>query len=127
VIEGTEKTIAAAKFAEFLNTNDETTEMFTTEQFFFPATKALLADESFTGQTPEFYGGQPVNEVFADVSGTVDSEFQWPPFLDQAVTDWDETVGKSFADKGDVGSALDEWQERLTTYAESQGFSVETE
>jgi len=124
VIKGTKNAIAAAKFAEFLNTNAETTNMFATEQFLFPATKALLSDPSFTGQKPAFYGGQQVNQVFADVSATVDDTFQWPPFLDQAVTDWDETVGKSFADKGDVGSALDDWQQRTTDYAENQGFKV---
>lgn len=124
VIKGTKNPIAAAKFAEFLNTNAETTKMFTTEQFFFPATKSLLADPSFRNQKPAFYGGQPVNQVFADVSDTVDLSFQWPPFLDQAVNDWDETVGKSFADKGDVGGALDEWQQRITDYAKNQGFKV---
>jgi multiple sugar transport system substrate-binding protein len=121
---GTKNAIAAAKFAEFLNTNAETTNMFATQQFLFPATKALLSDPSFTDQKPPFYGGQQVNQVFADVSATVDDTFQWPPFLDQAVTDWDETVGKSFADKADVGTALDDWQQRTTDYAKNQGFKV---
>jgi multiple sugar transport system substrate-binding protein len=127
VIKGTKNPIAAAKFAEFLNTDAETTKMFTTEQFFFPATKALLADPAFTGQKPAFYGGQDVNKVFADINATVDAQFQWPPFLDQAVNDWDETVGKSFADKSDVGASLDAWQQRVTDYAKNQGFKVATQ
>ena len=81
---------------------------------------------SFTQLKPEFYGGQTVNQVFADISGTVDTQFQWPPFLDQAVNDWDETVGKSFADKSDTNAALDQWQSRVTTYAKNQGFKVDT-
>ena len=56
----------------------------------------------------------------------MDTQFQWPPFLDQAVTDWDETVGKSFADRGDVAAALDSWQQRIVDYAENQGFAVAT-
>jgi len=124
VITGTKNPIAAAKFAEFLNTDPESTKKFATEQFLFPATKALLADPSFTGQKPEFYGGQTVNQVFSDISDTVDTQFQWPPFLDQAVNDWDETVGKSFADKTDTGAALDQWQTRVTEYAKNQGFKV---
>ena len=124
VITGTKNPIAAAKFAEFLNTDPESTKKFATEQFLFPATKALLADPSFTGQKPEFYGGQTVNQVFSDISETVDTQFQWPPFLDQAVNDWDETVGKSFADKTDTGAALDQWQTRVTDYAKNQGFKV---
>jgi multiple sugar transport system substrate-binding protein len=124
VVKGTKNTIAAAKFAEFLNTDPESTRMFATKQFLFPATKALLADPDFAQQKPAFYGGQTVNQVFSDISATVDTKFQWPPFLDQAVNDWDETVGKSLADKGDTGAALDEWQSRITTYAKSQGFKV---
>jgi len=124
VISGTKNPIAAAKFAEFLNTDPESAKLFTTEQLFFPATKALLTDQSFTQQKPEFYGGQTVNQVFADVSSTVDTQFEWPPFLDQAVNDWDETVGKSFADKADVGASLDAWQQRVTDYAKNQGFKV---
>jgi multiple sugar transport system substrate-binding protein len=63
--------------------------------------------------------------VFSDISGTVDPTFQWPPFLDQAVNDWDETVGKSFADKSSVGTALDQWQQRISDYAKNQGFKLE--
>jgi multiple sugar transport system substrate-binding protein len=84
----------------------------------------LLEDPSFTQQKPAFYGGQAVNEVFAKVSDTVDTSFSWPPFADQVGTDWDETVGKSFAGKGDVGAALDDWQKRVTDYATNQGFKV---
>jgi multiple sugar transport system substrate-binding protein len=124
VITGTKNPIAAAKFAEFLNTDPQSTKQFATEQFLFPATKALLADPEFTGQKPEFYGGQTVNQIFSDISDTVDTQFQWPPFLDQAVNDWDETVGKSFADKTDTGAALDQWQTRVTDYAKNQGFKV---
>jgi multiple sugar transport system substrate-binding protein len=124
VISGTKNPIAAAKFAEFLNTDPESTKLFTTQQFFFPATKGLLEDPSFTQQKPAFYGGQPVNEVFAKVSSTVDDSFAWPPFLSQVGTDWNETVGKSFTGKGDVGTALDDWQKRVTDYATKQGFKV---
>ena len=63
-------------------------------------------------QKPDFYGGQKVNEVFAEISGTVSTPtFQWPPFLDQACNDWNETVGKSLADKTDTVAALDQWQD----------------
>jgi multiple sugar transport system substrate-binding protein len=126
VIRSTKNPVAAAMFAQFLNSDPASAKMFATEQFFFPATKALLADATFTGDAPAFYGGQKVNQVFADISSTVNSSFQWPPFLDQAATDWTETVGKSLADKTDTVRALGTWQTRLTTYAKNQGFTVET-
>ncbi|MDK1344728.1 extracellular solute-binding protein [Streptomyces sp. 378] len=126
VTRSTKNPIAAAQFAQFLNSDPASAKMFATEQFFFPATKALLTDATFTGDAPAFYGGQKVNQVFADISSTVNSDFQWPPFLDQAATDWTETVGKSLADKTDTVRALGTWQSRLTAYAKSQGFTVET-
>jgi len=124
VVKGTQHAIAAAKFAEFLNTDPESTKLFTTLQSFFPATKALMSDPSFVGQKPAFYGGQQVNKVFSEISDTVDTNFQWPPFLDQAVSDWTETVGKSLAGKGDAAAASDQWESRLTAYAKNQGFTV---
>ncbi|NGO46126.1 ABC transporter substrate-binding protein [Streptomyces ureilyticus] len=124
VTASTKNPIAAAQFAQFLNSDPASAKMFATQQFFFPATKAVLADASFTGAAPEFYGGQKVNQLFADISDTVSPEFQWPPFYDQAATDWTETVGKSFADKSDTVAALGTWQSRLTTYAKKQGFTV---
>lgn len=124
VIKTTKNPIAAAKFAEFLNTDAESAMMLATQQFLFPPTKSTLTNPTFVGQKPEFYGGQQVNELFVQISGTVSTEFQWPPFMDQASNDWNETVGKSFADKSDTGVALDQWQERVTSYAKSQGFTV---
>ncbi len=41
------------------------------------------------------------------------------------MTDWTETVGKSLADKTDTAAALDQWQSRITTFAKSQGFTVQ--
>jgi multiple sugar transport system substrate-binding protein len=125
VIKTTKNPIAAAKFAEFLNTDAESTMMLATQQFLFPPTKSTLTNPTFVGQKPKFYGGQQVNALFVQISGTVSTEFQWPPFMDQASNDWNETVGKSFADKSDTGVALDQWQERVTSYAKSQGFTVE--
>ncbi|WP_128429745.1 ABC transporter substrate-binding protein [Streptomyces cyaneus] len=124
VIRATKNPIAAARFAQFLNSDPASAKMFATEQFFFPATKSLLADPSFTGDAPAFYGGQKVNQIFADISDTVPTSFQWPPFLDQAAKDWTETVGKSLADQADTVAALGTWQSRLTAYAKNQGFTV---
>jgi multiple sugar transport system substrate-binding protein len=124
VIRSTKNPVAAALFAQFLNSDPASARMFATQQFFFPATKSLLADPGFTGDAPTFYGGQKVNQLFADIGDTVPTSFQWPPFLDQAAKDWTETVGKSLADRADTVAALGTWQSRLTMYAKNQGFTV---
>jgi multiple sugar transport system substrate-binding protein len=124
VIKDTQHAIAAAKFAEFLNTDPATTAMFNTVQSLFPSTTALLSSPSFAGLKPAFFGGQQVNKLFAGISSTIDVGWQWPPFLDQAVTDWTATVGKALGNKGDVGAATGQWQSQLVGYAKSQGFNV---
>ena len=125
VIKSTKNPIAAAVFAQFLNTDPDSTKRFATKQFLFPATKALLADPAYVGDTPAFYGGQKVNELFAGISSTVNTTFQWPPFLDRVETDFIETVGKALTDKTDAVAALDQWQTRITTFAKGQGFTVQ--
>jgi multiple sugar transport system substrate-binding protein len=124
VIKGTQNPIAAAKFAEFLNTDPVITTMFNAVQSFFPPRKALLADPSFTGQKDAFFGGQAVNQLFAGISSTVNTGWQWPPFLDQSVTDWTSTVGKALASKGDVAASTGQWESQLAGYARNQGFHV---
>jgi hypothetical protein len=103
VIKGTQHAIAAAVFAEFLNTDPATTSMFNTVQSLFPSTTALLSSPSFAGLKPAFFGGQQVNQLFAGISPTVNTGFQWPPFLDQAVSDWTSTIGKALAEQGRRG------------------------
>jgi multiple sugar transport system substrate-binding protein len=125
VIKSTKNPIAAAVLAQFLNADPDSAKLFATKQFFFPATKAVLADPTYVGDTPAFYGGQKVNEIFAGISNTVNTTFQWPPFLDRVEADFKETVGKSLTDKTDAVVALDEWQTRITTFAKGQGFTVQ--
>jgi multiple sugar transport system substrate-binding protein len=121
----TEHPIQAAVFAQFINTDPECTKAMATEQFLFPPTKALLEDPEFTGMELEFYGGQKVNEVFAQISETVSPDFQWPPFNDQVRADYGATVGTAIAEGSDAVAALSDWQDRIAEYAEFQGFTVE--
>ena len=65
-----------------------------------------------------------MNQLFAGISDTVDPSFAWPPFLNQVDTDWIETVGAAMTEKGDLSAALDDWQQRIVDFAESQGFTV---
>jgi multiple sugar transport system substrate-binding protein len=124
LIKGTKNPIAADKFAEFLNTDSQTTSMFNTVQSLFPSQTALLAAPAFAGQKSAFFGGQQVNQLFASISSTVYKAFQWPPFLDQSYTDWTSTVGKALATKGDAAAATDSWESGLRSYAKGQGFTV---
>jgi multiple sugar transport system substrate-binding protein len=116
--------IAASQFALFINTDKESALTLANEQFLFPAMKEILTDPSFADQEAKFYGGQKVNQKFAEISETVSPDFQWLPFMDVVYTSFPETLGKAFADKSDAVAGLQAWQDACVKYAKDQGFTV---
>jgi multiple sugar transport system substrate-binding protein len=124
VLATTKNPIAAAELARFINVEHEPALKFATEQFLFPVTNEVLADPTFTDQKSDFYGGQQVNQLFAQISTTVNPDFGWLPFMDFAYSSYNETVGKAVADKGDMVAAMAVWESQLIEYAKSQGFTV---
>jgi multiple sugar transport system substrate-binding protein len=120
-----ENPIAAYELAKFINTDPESASQLANELFLFPTTEATLADPKFTDQKADFYGGQQVNKLFAEISGTVPEGSGWVPFMDYVQTAYNETFGKAIADHGDLEAALTEWQNAVADYAAQQGFTVE--
>lgn len=115
---------AAAAFAQFLNTDPESTKMLNSKQSLFPATTALLDDQTFLDASLPFFGGQKVNQVFSDISKTVKTDFTWSPVQDYVFSDFNDTVGKAMTRKQDLTAALTQWQDSVTAYAKKQGFTV---
>jgi multiple sugar transport system substrate-binding protein len=115
---------AAAAFAMFLNHDPESSMLMSTKQFLFPPLKATLTDPKFTGQTPAFYGGQKVNELFAQISATVPDDFQWSPFNDYVTSSNNQIFGGALVGKSPLSAALDSWQTKVSGYAKQQGFTV---
>jgi multiple sugar transport system substrate-binding protein len=125
VLSSSENPIAAYELARFINHDEESALRLATEQFLYPPQNSVLEDPAFLEQESPFYGGQQVNKLFAEISETVDTDFQWLPFMDYVYSSYDEVVGSVIADKGDIAAALDAWQDQLVSYAEDQGFTVE--
>ncbi|GAA1447460.1 sugar ABC transporter substrate-binding protein [Leifsonia poae] len=124
VLKTTKNPIAAYELAKFINNDPESTLMLANKQFLFPTLNATLKDPAFVDQAAPFYGGQKVNALFADISTTVDTKFDWLPYMDYAYSSYTETMGKALAAKGDLSAGLDAWQKALVTYGTQQGFSV---
>lgn len=124
VLKLSENPIAAAQLALFINTDTESALKFANEQFLFPAKKEILADPTFVNQESAFYGGQKVNEKFAQISETVSPDFGWLPFMDFVYSNFNDTLGKAFADKTDAVAGLQAWQDGCAKYATGQGFTV---
>ena len=124
VLKSSKNPIAASELAKFINNDEESAMRLATEQFLFPPQVSVLEDPAFVDQESEFYGGQKVNQLFSEISDTVDTEFQWLPFMDYVYSTYEETMGTVIADKGDLAAALDDWQDQLVKYAKDQGFTV---
>ena len=121
----TENPIVAAELAKFINTDTESTLLFATEQFIFPTRTEILTAPEFAEQESEFYGGQRVNEIFAAISETVDTEFEWLPFQDFVASSFVDTLGKEISEKGDLSAGLAAWQDAIVAYATEQGFTIQ--
>lgn len=124
VVATSENPIAAYELAKFINNDLASTSLLASQQFLFPTSEAVLESPEFADQEPEFFGGQQVNKVFAEIGTTVDTEFGWLPFMDYAVSAFSDTVGKAMSEKADLSAAADAWQDKLVTYAKAQGFTV---
>ena len=124
VLKTTKNPIAAYELAKWINNAQEPALHFATHQFFFPTANSVLKDPEFVDQESEFYGGQKVNELFAQISTTVDTDWQWLPFMEFAYTNFNETFGAAVAAKGDLSAGLDAWQDAIVAYAKQQGFKV---
>lgn len=115
---------AAAELAIWLNHNEESAMMMATEQFLFPPLLSVLEDPAFVDQELEFYGGQQVNQVFAEASENVFTGFQFSPFQDYVYAQIQDVYGAAMANQGDLVEALNTVQENVTSYAVDQGFTV---
>ncbi|MCW2804597.1 MAG: extracellular solute-binding protein family 1 [Propionibacteriaceae bacterium] len=124
VLKSSKNPIAAAQLALFINTDHESALKLATEQFLFPASNDILNDPKFAEQAAPFYGGQKVNAKFTEISKTVTPDFQWVPFMDYVYSSFNETLGKSIADKSDLVAGLQSWQDQVAKYAKDQGFTV---
>jgi len=60
----------------------------------------------------------------AQISTTVDTDWQWLPFMEFAYSSGNDTFGAAVAAKGDLSAGLDAWQAALVDYAKQQGFTV---
>ncbi|MBB5802923.1 multiple sugar transport system substrate-binding protein [Saccharothrix ecbatanensis] len=115
---------AAVAFAQWLNSDPEGAASLNADVRLFPATKALLEDPAFREQPAPFFGGQPVNQVFAEASRGVSADWQFLPYQAYANTVFDNTVGKAISGESDLGTGLGKWQESITRHGRENGFTV---
>ena len=124
VVKASDTPIQAYMLAKFINSDPESTLKLANEQSLFPVTVATLEDPAFTNYVSEFFGGQRVNETFADIALTVSTNTRHTPIGDFLNQSQNDTLGKAIAEKGDMVAGLTAWQEAVVAYAQQQGFTV---
>jgi multiple sugar transport system substrate-binding protein len=126
VIKPTAHPAEASLFAQFMATDNEATRQYNTKQFLFPVRKELLTDAALMGTKSDFYGGQAVNEVFADAAANVLPGYTFSPFHDVFANALQDNISAAVAGNGTLADALDKTQEAIVAYATDQGYNVTT-
>jgi multiple sugar transport system substrate-binding protein len=125
VLKSTKVPAAATELARWILTEDQPVKMFSAEPYFlFPTLNKMLEDPSWSNIKYEFYGGQQVNKVYADMANLVDKSWQWPPIYEYVATQGDDIKGKSVDQGKGATAALQPWQDAVVNYAKQQGLTV---
>lgn len=90
----------------------------------FPATSAELSSDEFLGTEFPYFGGQKVNEVFAESAENVREGWSYLPFQVYANSIFNDTVGKAYVSDETIAGGLAAWQDASVKYGNEQGFSV---
>ncbi|MEN1973597.1 ABC transporter substrate-binding protein [Cellulomonas sp. P4] len=120
---GTEDVAQAAQFLTWLNTSDESLDILVGENSMFPAALSGLQSDALH-QPNEYFGGQVVNDVFAEAAENVPASWVDGPVYDLV----QDNIKDQFAKVGNGAQtfeqALDAAAEYARTQLEQQGLNV---
>ncbi|WP_163275412.1 ABC transporter substrate-binding protein [Cellulomonas iranensis] len=124
VLEQSKNKALAAGFLRWLNSSQDSIDVFL-ESGGFPATVADLESDDFLNQESEYFGGQQINKVLVDAANSVGKGWQYLPWQAYANSIYSDTVGQSYLNRADINDGLKAWQEQNVTYGKEQGYTVE--
>ncbi len=110
--------------AAFMSADPQAARFWLTEVFLFPVLTELVDDKNLMGHKYDFYGGQPVNEVFAEALSQVDPSFEFAPFQDYVNLQIEDHFAQAIAGHGTLADAFDRIQDAVVAYAGDQGYTV---
>ncbi len=124
VTEASEHKLAAVGFVQWMASAPEAQEIWVSLGGFPAGTLTTDSDEWLDAEV-EYFGGQQINQIFAESAASVGSGWEFLPFQTYANSIFPDSVGSAFAGEIDLTTALEQWQTSLRSYAEAQGFDVE--
>lgn len=123
IIKGTKNEDAAYKFVEFASHSSQGVRL-RVDDGAFPSDKATLANPDFLNKTDKYFGGQKYNVVLAQSAKNVNGEFQFLPYHVYAISIFPDTAGQAWTQKTGMLQAVTEWQNKLVSYGNQQGFTM---
>jgi multiple sugar transport system substrate-binding protein len=114
---------AAQVAMELFGTDQDAWRIGIDKAFLFPTVNPILHWDYFLNKEYEFFGGQKVNEIFVPTSDAL-TKFDWSPFQDYAYVTLTEVLGGALKGQTSWPAALDALQQKVTSYAQQQGFTV---
>jgi multiple sugar transport system substrate-binding protein len=124
ILKQSKNKLAAAGFLQYMNEGEGT--QTSIAKGGFPSTVADLNNDSFLNYESPYFGGQKINQVLVQSSKDVVKGWQYLPFQVYSNSIFNDTVGKSYADKSDLNAGLEAWQKATADYGNEQGFTVKT-
>lgn len=113
----------AAGFLKWLNSSNESIDIFVGAGG-FPATTAQLESPEFLNAKPAYFGGQQINKVLVAASKSVLPGWQYLPWQSYANSIYGDAMARVYASHGDLSKGLADWQKANVTYGQQQGFTV---
>ncbi|MET3509745.1 ABC transporter substrate-binding protein [Plantibacter flavus] len=123
VFTGSKHPYEASKFALWLNTSDEALTMVNTSANIYPATKEGL-NLPVLKEGVDFYGGQPIYDVFAEASSEVSEDFAWGPTMTQTYNDVSDGFKAAVSGDGTLLDALTKGQSATIDALKAQSIPV---
>ncbi|AQX78640.1 sugar ABC transporter substrate-binding protein [Plantibacter flavus] len=123
VFTGSKHPYEASKFALWLNTSDEALTMLNTSANIYPATKEGL-NLPVLKEGVDFYGGQPIYDVFAEASSEVSEDFAWGPTMTQTYNDVSDGFKAAVSGDGTLLDALTKGQSATIDALKAQSIPV---
>jgi multiple sugar transport system substrate-binding protein len=124
ILKQSKNKLAAAGFLQYMNEGEGT--QTSIAKGGFPSTVADLNNDSFLNYESPYFGGQKINQVLVQSSKDVVKGWQYLPFQVYSNSIFNDTVGKSYADKSDLNAGLEAWQKATADYGNEQGFTVKS-
>jgi len=124
VLKSTKSPEVASELARWLLQEKEPSDYFALDRFLFPPLKSTLTEPEWVNQKNKFYGGQEVNKLYAKISATVDTGWQWSPIHEYVNTQGNQLLSGAVSKGQSMESVLPQWQDSVVNYAKQQGINV---